>query len=149
MKVDDVLSIARVYLGDLGATRYTADNLKIGLLASIGALNADIGASYTYNAGTSVLDPEPTPVVGQMMGIGIALAITMGEEKAEALDGGGMIWRSGLSSISLLGFQKAIRDSVSSLKSEYERFRKSYNAGNTEVEDIDLYDTGTDLIEVN
>lgn len=147
----DILKAIRVLVGDTTETRYTDSDIEMSLGCALIGVNFDLGRNYSYSAGTRTITPDPDTVATALIAIATAMVMAVGEETASAFDGGGMIWRSGMTSISLAGYHKAVQDSVKKFQARYDRILDLYLVRDLpESSVIDLYSTtDPDVLGVN
>jgi hypothetical protein len=147
--VKNILEVARICLGDLEATRYTEVVIRIALGAALSLVNKDLGSNLVFSTASNSIDPIPTNFQSYLISLAIVIVLLSGEENASVLDGGGAIWRSGLSSISLASSQNSM---ASVVKRVWERYEKAIelNRLGAEVYELDMYQIGDiDMTQVN
>lgn len=152
MAITNILFNARVILGDLTETKYSDKVLKHALVCALDGIAADFGVEMVYHASNETITPTPSAEFRHIISLAIGMVILIGEETASALNGGGTIWRSGLSSISLATSQASISSVTKRLLDVYNKTVIDYKVGASLVlsEDFDLYQTDDeDLVGVN
>lgn len=147
--ITDIIAAARGFLGDSAGTRYSEPVMEVALTNALVAVNADLSMDFSYNASTRVLSPSPTKSEKYIIALAMATVLVVGEEIQSALDGGGMAWKSGLSSINLSGFHKSVSESAMKMMKRYEKTVQRNQLNDSTHGDIDLYRTGEDVVEVN
>jgi len=148
--VKDVIEASRLYLGDLSATRYSETVMRVALNVALLAVNNDAGIDFTFNAGTNDITPTPSKLHKYLISLATAIVLIVGEETTAALDGGGAIWRSGISSISLGGYQKAIQEAGGKLRLLYNDAIIQMNMNSLTAESVDTYiKNATSLVAIN
>jgi len=150
-KTGDIISAVRALVKDRSASKYTEQDLVAVLKTAILVVNGELGTSYVYHAGDGTITPDLTTSTEPIVAMAAAMITIMGEENSAAISGGGGIWKSGLSSISLVGHQKGLQEAVKRIQDVYERFIVRYKIGQLTVADITTYDnlTDTDLFPAN
>lgn len=139
--ISTIFNIARTYLGDLNETRYSDLALSKAMEVALHCIYSDIGSSIEYAFDTQVITPTPSKEVINLIGTAIAFIIVLGEETSTALDYGGVVWKSGISSLDLSGYNRSVSNVAKNLREAYLRFLSAYNMTSDQSKEIDLYST--------